>query len=427
MRTTSKIGLALFLAGGLSACDGAVEGIGPSGEIGGAEGPQAGEICYRGQRVWAQKLDGDLVVEGDILVYPEDQWCEGEQPAAPANGGADVQRSPLRIQGAGYQWPGGVVPYAFDSSFTAGDQTAAVAAMKEWSAYVPTIRFVARTTESDYIYFTETTLCQSGVGHGSGKRTIKLAPGCIGNHSLHHEIGHSLGLFHQQTRKDRDTYVRVTWSNISGCPSTATQSSDCGQSKCAANIADCGCSAATDMDKSCYTASNFATDSKRSDIGPYDYDSVMHYSRGAFSKGGGDTLTVLKNDSSGTPFPIGQRSHLSDGDIYAMQSMYPMLTVPRSMFSGLGSQRVCALVGRSEDIAVRFSMAGSSAGVSSAVIPRSLTPGDYTVACQADSSFWASNYDYPNSTTSLNTGVTLDSYSTQASMRVLTPALLAVF
>jgi hypothetical protein len=97
------------------------------------------------------------------------------------------------------------------------------------------------------------------------------------------------------------------------------------------------------------------TDSQRSNIGPYDYDSVMHYGAGAFAKSGaGNTLQVLLTDSSGNPFPIGQIDHLSYGDVAAVMAMYPTLGITRSIFSGNGTQRICSLLGRTEDIAVSY-------------------------------------------------------------------------
>ena len=51
-------------------------------------------------------------------------------------------------------------------------------------------------------------------------------------------------------------------------------------------------------------------------MGEYDYDSIMHYPRWAFSKNGKDTI-VPHGDQI-----IGQRSSLSEGDIAAVEYMY---------------------------------------------------------------------------------------------------------
>lgn len=52
---------------------------------------------------------------------------------------------------------------------------------------------------------------------------------------------------------------------------------------------------------------------------PYDYLSVMHYSRDAFSTNGEDTIVTADPDFQDQ---IGQRVYLSDNDITKLNEMY---------------------------------------------------------------------------------------------------------
>jgi astacin len=149
------------------------------------------------------------------------------------------------------------------------------------------IRFVERTDANasdypNYVRFVTSTGCASYVGMQGGAQRIFLAPQCSTGNTIH-EIGHALGLWHEQSRNDRDDYVDVRFENI-------------------------------------YRGyeHNFQIQSSNGeDIGEYDYASIMHYPSWAFSKNGEDTIVPLQDGVE-----IGQRTHLSDGDLDSIAQMY---------------------------------------------------------------------------------------------------------
>jgi len=64
--------------------------------------------------------------------------------------------------------------------------------------------------------------CFSGVGRiywSEGYQEISIGEGCEKVGIIIHEILHSLGFWHEQSRKDRNSYIEIFWENIRPCKS----------------------------------------------------------------------------------------------------------------------------------------------------------------------------------------------------------------
>ncbi|UOG76626.1 M12 family metallopeptidase [Hymenobacter tibetensis] len=221
-----------------------------------------------GQPIAYQEVNGENVYEGDILLTSEQV---NDRVAHPESAG--------RNSGL---WPSGIIYYTIDGALPSKNRV--TDAIAHWEANT-TIRFVQRTTQTAYVTFRVGSGCSSNIGRLGRVQYINLASGCSTGNTIH-EIGHALGLFHEQTRTDRDNFVTINTGNI--------------ESGYENNFAK-------------YTALGYTG----TDFGPLDFGSIMMYGSYSFSSNG--QPTIVKKD--GSTFNI-QRTGLSAGDKSGIDTMY---------------------------------------------------------------------------------------------------------
>nr|BAJ23943.1 hatching enzyme [Hypomesus nipponensis] len=174
------------------------------------------------------------------------------------------------------------VPYKISTVFQSNDVNAIKKAMNGFATQT-CIRFVPYAGQRNYLDIQSNGGCWSALGKQRGVQQVSLdTAGCISNGVIQHELLHALGFYHEHTRSDRDQYIKVNFENIRP-----------------------------------ENAKDFVKQDTNNLNTPYDYSSVMHYGKYAFSRGG-DTITPIP-DSSVT---IGQRVGMGRIDIERVNKLY---------------------------------------------------------------------------------------------------------
>jgi len=200
------------------------------------------------------------------------------------------------------RWTDGIIPYKFDDAWTEGYRRMVLTAMKEIMDHT-CVRFVPRKEERNYIEIINHSGCYSHVGMNGGKQQVSLKESPWGSCWVHgtivHELLHATGLWHEQSRPDRDDYVTIRFENIPK-------------------------SLAYNFDKMTFNNSQTYNVS-------YNYLSVMHYDSHAFSTNGQVTIETKDKKMQDR---IGHRDHAVETDyqkirqIYECKGNYPAMPNP---------------------------------------------------------------------------------------------------
>ncbi|KAL6112714.1 uncharacterized protein ACO6RY_11160 [Pungitius sinensis] len=216
-----------------------------------------------------KNLDEPLVMFGDIAV-----------PTGLQNADPCVTRGCL--------WPkatdGNVyVPYQISTSFSQRERDTIIEGLRSFAAST-CIRFTPLNGQQDFVDIQSLSGCFSFVGRRGRGQVVSLSRrGCVFRQIIQHELLHALGFNHEQTRSDRDQNVRILLENvISGMESNFRR----------------------------IQTNNLGT--------PYDYNSVMHYGRFAFSKNRMPTIVPIPDPN----VAIGRATEMSPIDILRVNRLY---------------------------------------------------------------------------------------------------------
>ncbi|HXM39644.1 MAG TPA: M12 family metallopeptidase [Bryobacteraceae bacterium] len=252
-------------------------------------GPAVAEVqsgWWHGRPVTYAVINGQAVVEGDIILGPAAQIAGSAPPGGPS--GPVVKPRGFAIGYTSQLWTAvdGVyqIPYTIETGTPILDSVISYVN----STLTGVIQLVPQTNQANYVTFnfdpTDTSgYCEATEGMAGGQQFIGGSINCSFT-GICHEIGHAIGLLHEHQRPDRNTYVVLTPANA---------------------------------DKP-YLLGNFDffSDDYQT-IGLYDYASVMHYPAFSFTK---NNLPVLESIPAG--IPLSNTVGYSAGDVDAIERLY---------------------------------------------------------------------------------------------------------
>ena len=255
-------------------------------------------------------------------------------------------------------WPGGTVPYKFDTNVTPTEQTIYLEGMKEWEL-AANVHFVPYTNQPNYVLLRFDYTQGTDTYIASFPETV-MTVDTLSRAQVCHETGHLLGFQHEHVRTDRNTYITVNFTNLIG-NGTGSGTNGSGEGSSVSNL--------------------YVIDTNSTSFGAYDFESVMHYGRTLFST----DPTTLDTVDPNAPYygeyyyRIGNYA-LSPGDRAGAAHLYGLPTtaltnvVTNTADGGFGSLRAALYYANDHPgTTIRFNISTNDAGYSNGVYTISLS------------------------------------------------------
>jgi hypothetical protein len=176
-------------------------------------GPELHTGMWRGRPVTYTTKNGQPIYEGDIILdHLQPMPGVDAQGPQPLSVGIAYPQSMWPKVGSVYQ-----VPYVITSD--GGDANLMPAISQFNSTFTGLIQWVPRTSETNYVNIDLnsgdfTGECEATEGDANIGSQPMTGSGACTLATLLHEMGHEIGLYHEQSRSDRDTFVTVNYQNL---------------------------------------------------------------------------------------------------------------------------------------------------------------------------------------------------------------------